>query len=75
MATRLDGYVPEIAGTGYAALDAVERFDPDLSGYLANLFDLPPSLFGEHSTVNVGAVAIVLALGVVAVVGIRESAG
>ena len=44
------------------------------SGYLANLFDLPPSLFGEHSTVNVGAVAIVLALGVVAVVGIRESA-
>jgi two-component system OmpR family response regulator len=30
MATRLDGYIPEIAGTGYAALEAVERFDPDL---------------------------------------------
>jgi basic amino acid/polyamine antiporter, APA family len=44
------------------------------SGYLGNLFGLPPSLFGEKSTVNVGAMIIVLVLGVVAVVGIRESA-
>lgn len=44
------------------------------SGYAQELFDLPTSLFGEQSVVNVGAVAIVLLLGVVAVVGIRESA-
>jgi APA family basic amino acid/polyamine antiporter len=44
------------------------------SGYLANLLDLPPTLFGEESTVNVGAIAIVLVLGAVAIVGIRESA-
>jgi APA family basic amino acid/polyamine antiporter len=44
------------------------------SGYLANLFDLPPTIFAEDATVNVGAVAIVLVLGVVAMVGIRESA-
>ena len=44
------------------------------SGYLQKLFSLPTSLFGEESTVNVGAIGIVLALGVVAVVGIRESA-
>jgi len=44
------------------------------SGYLANLFDLPPTLFGEDATVNIGAVAIVLVLGAVATVGIRESA-
>jgi APA family basic amino acid/polyamine antiporter len=44
------------------------------SGYLANLFDLPPELFSEKATVNVGAIAIVLVLGVVAMVGIRESA-
>jgi len=44
------------------------------SGYLQNLFDLPTWLFGEQAPVNVGAVAIVLVLGVVAVVGIRESA-
>jgi APA family basic amino acid/polyamine antiporter len=44
------------------------------SGYLANLFDLPPTLFSEDATVNIGAVAIVLVLGAVAMVGIRESA-
>ncbi|QIM21363.1 amino acid permease [Phycicoccus sp. HDW14] len=44
------------------------------SGYLQELFDLPTSVFGEGSVVNVGAIAIVLLLGVVAVVGIRESA-
>ena len=44
------------------------------SGYLATLFDLPPSLFKEEATVNVGAIAIVLVLGIVAMVGIRESA-
>ncbi|MBM6399167.1 amino acid permease [Phycicoccus sonneratiae] len=44
------------------------------SGYLQELFDLPTSVFGEQSVVNVGAIAIVLLLGVVAVVGIRESA-
>ncbi|MCX6470570.1 MAG: amino acid permease [Corynebacteriales bacterium] len=44
------------------------------SGYLADLFDLPPSLFTEESTVNVGAVALVLVLGVIAAVGVKESA-
>jgi APA family basic amino acid/polyamine antiporter len=44
------------------------------SGYMANLFDLPPTLFGEEAPVNVGAMAIVVVLGVVAVIGIRESA-
>jgi len=44
------------------------------SGYLQELFGLPPSIFGEGSIVNVGAIAIVLVLGVVALVGIRESA-
>jgi APA family basic amino acid/polyamine antiporter len=44
------------------------------SGYLQKLFGLPTSLFGEQAPVNVGAVAIVLVLGVISVVGIRESA-
>src|SRR6476620_4064438 len=44
------------------------------SGYLQELFGLPSSLFGEGSIVNVGAIFIVLALGAVAMVGIRESA-
>ncbi|MFC6009078.1 amino acid permease [Angustibacter luteus] len=44
------------------------------SGYLQNLFDLPTWAFGEDAPVNIGAVAIVLVLGVIAVVGIRESA-
>lgn len=30
MAVRLDGFTTEIAATGYAALEAVERFDPHL---------------------------------------------
>jgi APA family basic amino acid/polyamine antiporter len=44
------------------------------SGYVGNLLDLPTSLFGEKSTVNVGAVLIVAVLTVIAVLGIRESA-
>src|SRR3954449_5731133 len=44
------------------------------SGYVGNLFDLPTSLFGEGSTVNVGAALIVVVLTVVAALGIRESA-
>lgn len=44
------------------------------SGYMANLFDLPPTLFGEDAPVNVGAMVITVVLGVVAVIGIRESA-
>lgn len=44
------------------------------SGYLADLFGLPPSLFTEEAPVNVGAVLIVVALGVVAAVGVKESA-
>ncbi|MGY1691485.1 amino acid permease [Geodermatophilus sp. SYSU D01105] len=44
------------------------------SGYVGNLLDLPPSLFGEESTVNVGAALIVVVLTVVAALGIRESA-
>ncbi|HSE71337.1 MAG TPA: amino acid permease [Nocardioidaceae bacterium] len=44
------------------------------SGYLAELLGfLPTTLFGETAPVNVGALAIALALGVVAYVGIRES--
>jgi APA family basic amino acid/polyamine antiporter len=44
------------------------------SGYIGNLLDLPTSVFGEDSTVNLGAVFIVVVLTVVAVLGIRESA-
>jgi basic amino acid/polyamine antiporter, APA family len=43
------------------------------SGYLQDFLGLPTSLFGEEAPVNVGAVLIVVALGVVATVGIRES--
>jgi APA family basic amino acid/polyamine antiporter len=44
------------------------------SGYLASLSDaVPTSLFGESAPVNVGAVLVVLVLGAVAWVGIRES--
>lgn len=44
------------------------------SGYLTALLDLPPSLFAEQAPVNVGAMAIILVLGTVAAVGIRQSA-
>jgi APA family basic amino acid/polyamine antiporter len=44
------------------------------SGYVGNLLDLPTSLFGEESTVNVGAALIVVVLTAVAALGIRESA-
>jgi len=44
------------------------------SGYLAELVPaLPGTVFGESSTVNLGALAITLVLGFVAYVGIRES--
>jgi APA family basic amino acid/polyamine antiporter len=43
------------------------------SGYLAELLDLPTAWFGESSTVNVGAVAVTLLLGMVATIGIRQS--
>ncbi|MGH1561978.1 APC family permease [Mumia sp. DW29H23] len=44
------------------------------SGYLAGVFDLPDQWFAEEgSIVNVGAIAIVLVLGWVAIRGIRES--
>lgn len=43
------------------------------SGYLAELFGLPTAWFGEDATVNIGAVAIIAILTVVAVAGIRES--
>jgi basic amino acid/polyamine antiporter, APA family len=44
------------------------------SAYLQGLNDaVPSSLFGESAPVNVGAVGIVLVLGVVAFIGIRES--
>ena len=43
------------------------------SGYLQSWLGLPTSLFGEKSTVNVGAIIIVVVLGVIATVGIRES--
>lgn len=44
------------------------------SGYLADLFGLPPQWFGEEATVNVGAVLIIAILTTVAVVGIKMSA-
>ncbi|WP_435871003.1 amino acid permease [Micromonospora musae] len=45
------------------------------SGYLAELFDLPTTWFGEEgSVVNLGAMAVVLVLGAIGIVGIRESA-
>jgi basic amino acid/polyamine antiporter, APA family len=44
------------------------------SGYLQNLFSLPTSIFGESSTINLGAMAITVVLGVIAALGIKESA-
>lgn len=45
------------------------------SGYLAGVFGLPDRWFAEEgSVVNLGAMGIVLMLGVVAMIGIRESA-
>ena len=44
------------------------------SGYLADLFSLPPSLFTEEAPVNIGAVLIVVVLGVIATIGVKESA-
>lgn len=44
------------------------------SGYLQDSLGLPTSVFGEDSVVNVGAVLIVVVLGAVAAVGVRESA-
>ena len=44
------------------------------SAYLGNLLHLPTSLFGEQSTVNLGAILIVAVLTVVAVLGVQESA-
>jgi APA family basic amino acid/polyamine antiporter len=43
------------------------------SGYLQDVTGLPTSLFGEAATFNLGAVIIVVVLGVIAAVGIRES--
>ncbi len=43
------------------------------SGYLQSSFGLPTSLFGEEAPFNLGAVLIVVVLGVIAAVGIRES--
>ena len=44
------------------------------SGYLAGLSDVfPTAIFGESSVVNLGAAFIVLVLGTIAFVGIRES--
>jgi APA family basic amino acid/polyamine antiporter len=43
------------------------------SAYLQDSLGLPTGLFGEAAPVNVGAVLIVVVLGIVATVGIRES--
>jgi APA family basic amino acid/polyamine antiporter len=43
------------------------------SGYLQDALGLPTTLFGEEAPVNVGAALIVVVLGVIAAVGIRES--
>jgi APA family basic amino acid/polyamine antiporter len=44
------------------------------SAYVGTLLGLPPTYFGEESTVNLGAALIVVVLTVVAALGIRESA-
>lgn len=43
------------------------------SGYLQDSLGLPTAIFGEDSVVNVGAVFIVIVLGSIAAVGIREA--
>lgn len=44
------------------------------SGYLQDVFELPKAFFGEDdSVINLGAMGIVLVLGVIAARGIRES--
>ncbi|GAA4840623.1 amino acid permease [Saccharopolyspora rosea] len=43
------------------------------SGYIANLLGLPSQWFGEDASVNLGAIAIIAVLTVIAVIGIRES--
>lgn len=44
------------------------------SGYLKSLFNLPDALFGETSTVNVGGILIAVLLGLIAMIGAKESA-
>ncbi|GAA1903216.1 amino acid permease [Lapillicoccus jejuensis] len=44
------------------------------SSYLANLLNLPRELFTEDAPVNVGAILITVVLGIVALVGVKESA-
>lgn len=44
------------------------------SGYFQHLFGLPSAFFGEDSVVNLGAIGIALALGIVAMIGAKESA-
>ncbi|MGN6475133.1 MAG: APC family permease [Mycobacteriales bacterium] len=43
------------------------------SAYLANLFGLPAQWFTEDATINVGALAIVVFLGIIAAVGVKQS--
>lgn len=43
------------------------------SGYIANLLGLPQEWFGEDSSVNLGAMAIIALLTVIAIIGIRGS--
>ncbi len=44
------------------------------SGYLQDVFGLPKAYFGEEdSTINLGAMGIVLVLGLIAMTGIRQS--
>lgn len=44
------------------------------SGYLKSLFNLPDAFFGETSTVNLGGIFIAVLLGIIAMVGAKESA-
>lgn len=44
------------------------------SGYFKSLFNLPGDFFGETSIVNVGAIFIAVVLGIIAMIGAKESA-
>jgi len=44
------------------------------SGYLKSLFNLPDAIFGETATINLGGILIAVVLGLVAMIGAKESA-
>lgn len=43
------------------------------SAYVGNLLGIPKTLFGEHAPVNVGAIIVIVILGLITLMGVKES--